>query len=743
MLKVHALGHVYITRDAQAVPLSSKATALLTYLALEKHAYHREQLAGLLWDHPQALSNLRVELTRLKQQGIDAFPPRQPMLSLCCETDLDSLLREAGQLSERQLPQWLAQLRGAPLSGLEDLGSEDFRSWVDQRRTAINEQLESTLADLQQRYEQAGQPHLSAQVQERASRLGLRLPPAPPTAEQAGELHFSYPTQAQALRRILQNANQRPQLVFLNGMSGTKHALINDTVRGTQWHTIHLQGAPQRRLMQAALIQQLAQLQLRQSALTRPASELLQMTDDQEADLIHAMQFLSQSGLHVVLALHNLSCVEPWLVNGIRFALDLRMPLVIVLSSSACRVLSDMRQHMNQMDWGRQHEIHLPPIGAQGVIASQPPEAPPSTPPSELEGINARHHHAAVLAQQADGWPMHIRMLARPESELNLNVPQPRQAEALTQAILAELGPLPRPVMSGLQRLALLVDRFDPELARQVLGEQTDAVLCAALAAGVLLPVSAVEQVHFPSLESRTQDAEHHLAFQNEALRIALAKQLGSAERHSLRGQLAQHFMRDQPALAAYYAERAQLTELAAQARSQFQNIPNAEVHAPPAQLVGAPPYVPHPRQEVRTANGYRVALENGHLEIMRRGHCGPAPKLILHFAEMPAGQWRLTARLDVIGRELPGQVQANYALGLALDGTPRVIYATRPIPLPECPAHPCLGLIPTGRWFQVGGHAPGGALSLLLRANDIALTIGSFTWNNQVLIPPYRPNLT
>ncbi|MFC6667478.1 hypothetical protein ACFP9V_20440 [Deinococcus radiopugnans] len=82
MLTMHLLGHVHASRGKQPLQLSSKSVALLSYLTLEGRPYHREHLAGLLWETPDALRNLRVELTRLKSRGWIPFRPD----NRCCRS---------------------------------------------------------------------------------------------------------------------------------------------------------------------------------------------------------------------------------------------------------------------------------------------------------------------------------------------------------------------------------------------------------------------------------------------------------------------------------------------------------------------------------------------------------------------------------------------------------------------------------------------------------------------------------
>lgn len=735
MLKIHLLGHVYVTDDHKPVHVSSKAAALLTYLALEKQAHHREHLSELLWDHPDALRNLRVELARLKQLGINPFPARQPMLSLSCETDLESCVHQAASMGVREFHDWLAQLRGTPLSGLEDLGSSCFRTWVDHQRDRITERLEGVMAGLLQRFAQQGQAQVENLILARAEELGLSLPEVRTAYEpDLTPVNFTYSAQEWEVRRLLGRAAHLPQLLLLSAQSGSKHALLDGAIMGTSWRAVHIQASAHRRLVQAALLQQLSQL-LREVDLG-PGRPVFHTTNDDDADLIRATQYLSSANVPLVLAFHDMTTAEPWLANGIRYALDLRIPLLIVLGSPSERALREMRQLLGHLDWSRQHDLSLAPMGAQGVC-----RALNHGPFLNLQSANAAHQQAATLAQQSDGWPLHIRhLLQAPPPTTGI----PRQPEVITQAVLAELTPTPAPILVGLQRLALVVDRVDPAVAQAVLGDEATEILRCAQQQGILVPASLNEDVHLPSLSHFTSDAETHLCFASEHLRVALASRLTSAERHDLRCLLAHYYLNINPNLSVAYAERAHLHELAQQTKAALPEWPLQSFNVPEPRPCAAPPTHAETRREKRTFNGYRVALENGHLELMRKGRPGCAPYLTLHFRDVPAGPWSIVARLDVF--ETHTLSPSNYALGISLEGRPCLIYSTQAIaaqqqPPPENAALRCgLGKMPLGQWVRLSGESQGGSLSLSSRATNFALTIAAMTWNGQPLIPAPEP---
>ena len=178
MLTVHLLGHAHVTQNAQPVPLSAKAVALIAYLAAEKLPQHRERLADLLWNTAEARTNLRVELARIRSAGLNIFPASRQLLYLeSISTDID--LWHASQeheMNQTELSSWLATLRGLPLCGLEDLGSTAFQVWVEQQRWMLCEKVENTLARVYAHYSRSGQEWATRIISSRAEAVGFADP---------------------------------------------------------------------------------------------------------------------------------------------------------------------------------------------------------------------------------------------------------------------------------------------------------------------------------------------------------------------------------------------------------------------------------------------------------------------------------------------------------------------------------------------------------------------------------------
>ncbi|WP_424949543.1 hypothetical protein [Deinococcus sp.] len=778
---LNILGHVHLTRQgtgaqhlaSQTVAVSGKAAALLTYLCLEGQAHHREHLAELLWDTPDPLRNLRVELARLKRDGVAHFPERQPMLSFQCPLDLSGWLAAAGNLSESQLLPWLAALRGLPLSGLEDLGSRQFQQWLDGQRWSISEQVERTLGAAHLRFVREHRVGAAAHIQARAEQLGLRLD-APEAATMGQDWRCVWEEQRQ-LGDLMERASGQPQLVLLYGRSGSgKRSLIRQSVQESGWQAIQLQASAQRPLFQEALAQQLSHLL--PGSWPRPAR-----SGNADAALIHLASGLQQSGLNLVIAIHNAGQGLPWLPELARFLLDLPLPLMLVLSETSGQRMDAVQGRLSFVERHRSHRLDMAPLTTRMVLRAWQEQAGPGlpagpgTPEAGAERVSqqaARHGgetyaRATVLIQRSEGWPLLAQALHRQADPSVL-------PDNVRSALLGDLAMLPRTVRAALARLSLIHDRFTPELAELLLGpdgsQVAPQVLLHAVQHGVLVPSAAHEELTLPGLSHRSDDQTRYLQFAHEPLRIALAGSLTGLERQEIRQTLARHllsglaeeseFAPNASALGLYHARKAGLKALANQAAQQLDTRAGqatATVVAParpPTDLSRAepPPSLPNFRRELRTPNGYRVALDSGHLEIMRRGWYGPAPLLTLNAGEVPGGPWTLTARIDVFRGAPEGLTPPTpFALGLRVGTGPRLVY------LPATPlaagnggregaATDLLaeeggqfgGLLPLGEWFTLRGVGRAGRLELSVRALDVALTVAEGRWDETVVLPAW-----
>lgn len=730
MLTMHLLGHVHASRGKQPLQLSSKSVALLSYLTLEGRPYHREHLAGLLWETPDALRNLRVELTRLKSRGVDPFPARQPMLSLSCPTDLDDWLAATHPAQERDLIGWLSHLHGPALSGLEDLGTPDFQAWVDQQRQLIHDRIEERLRLVLSRYEQQGQEACAALVRARADLLGLELGGHRPPVDEAVQT-FEWPIQEEQFRRVLIQGKDGPQLVALQGFSETRRNLLRRVVQNTPWTAVQLQTTGRQSLLLAALTQHLWQL--------LPADQRTPLNSNHghnpEAELIEFGQLMVTLGKPLLIAFHDLphpAQWPDWLGPMLGFLLDLPVPLVVVVSTISAGVARALRPALGQFAGPRLHALTLPPISVQNVLHIL--EQQITEPNQGAATANTRRVRAAQVVQRSEGIPMYVRaLLTEHDGSLNGGA---RLPVAVRDRLLAHLSSFSGPLREQFARLAQIYGRFDPALAGTLLGDAAPEVLRQGLLGGLLVPAGAAERLTLPQLTHRISDTEDHLTFASEVLRSALASSLPPSERHDVRASLAAILLPCRPALSLIYAARAGLPELLEAAQGALGDAPLPCQRHACTQLVGEPESLPHARHEVRTPGGYRVALEGGFLEVLRRGPPGPPPLLTLPLPGQGTGHWTLTARVDVASPAQPDASVTPFLLGVQAGAGPRLVYATGPVPDQDVDgvAQRCGGVLPLGHWFSLTGQGEPGPLELSVRAGDVALTVGALRWGNHSL---------
>ena len=149
-LKLTLLGRPQVLLDDQPIPdlNSSKAQALLFYLAVTRQRHSRQELAGLLWSdktEERARNNLRVEITRVRPLLAEYLDIQRPSLRLRSSTgvvcDVTSFLElvEASQPTLRQLQTAVDLYQG---DFLEDFNLPDallFDEWAQERRAYFRE----------------------------------------------------------------------------------------------------------------------------------------------------------------------------------------------------------------------------------------------------------------------------------------------------------------------------------------------------------------------------------------------------------------------------------------------------------------------------------------------------------------------------------------------------------------------------------------------------------------------------
>ena len=587
-----------------------------------------------------------------------------------------------------------------------------------------------------------------------------------------------------------------PHLLLLYGRSGSgKRNLLRQSVEGSGWQLIQLQASVQQSLFQEALAQQLSQVlparpsigqlgsgqlmsgQLRAggqgAARQWPDPPSLYRPGSADDGLIDLASGLHRSGLKLVIAVHNALLGQSWLPGLVRFLLDLPLPLILVLSETLPARLDAVGEQVAFVDAQRVTRLQMSPLTTRMVLRAweqRPGEGLPDQPAGPGDQTLTR---AVRLIQRSEGWPLHAQALYRQGLHQSAQLPatqspslrswrepfwppfQTSLPETVQTALLGEVTALPAEVRHQLARLSLIHTGFDRELAELLCGRDGSQTLLYAAQQGLLVPAAGHEHVLLPSLHYRSDDQTRWLQFCSEALRVALAGSLTGMERHEVRQSLARFFLSSRPALSLHYARKAGLADVEAQATQALTEQDSAaeqRAARPPSGLelpssgairATAPTALAAFRRETRTPNGYRVALDSGHLEVMRHGCYGPPPLLTLGIGEVAAGSWSLTARTDVF-RAAPelGARPAAYALGLRAGDGLRTVYTVQQTDLEvggetgEDPAEIYGGCLPAGEWFTLRGVGGGGTLELSVRALDVALTVAELNWSGVRVLP-------
>jgi hypothetical protein len=736
MLTLHLLGHNYISEDGVPFKVSTKAMALLTYLTLQRRPQHREHVSELLWNTPDALRNLRVELNRLQHLGLKLFPARQTLLELHLHTDLEQWMRDADSLPESRLSEWLSLGSSLPLCGLEDLGSDTFRAWLDSQRWTISQEIETTLSRVYLRAVQSGRVGAAALIRLHAEDLGIQLNIAQVVAPAASTVKFERQEIHQRFQRVLQLARGAPQLVVLSGHhnSGNRE-LVQQMVTESDWLIVQMQAVDQSELQQATFLHQLMRVLPPDSQAV--AWRMLTNPSATGEDLIRVWTLVAASGLPLVIAIYDIHLMTPFLLDSLRFAMDLPISLTLVLSTSTHVGEHALRDALGSCDLSRVRPIEVPALSVHEVIEAVRVQ----------QGLLSADHlraYATRVVQQSEGWDLHARALIG--SELPLTGVHFKLPDIVRNTLISEVGRLGLglPFRQALAYLAMVYDPLNLEVASLLLGQGASEVLAEAVDQNLLVTAAPEETILMPNLIYQPSDVEDGLGFVSEALRTALAGTLTGLERSKIRGMLASYFVPGNPELARYYAERAGIKNLvtAPPALTLEQTVPAS---VPPATSwiksdirspVVSSAYVP--RQERRTGNGYRVVFEQGQLQILRNGLYRRPPLLRLVWPSVQAGHWHLVARLDVQeGAPTWEETFPSYALGLRAGHGARLVLGGQATAeyLDDRTVHTPGPPIPVGNWFRLEGLGEAGPLELSVRMLDVALTIAEFGWGTQTIL--------
>ncbi len=821
--------------------LSAKAVALLVYLAAERVPQHRERLADLLWSTPEARTNLRVELARIRAAGLDIFPPSRQMLSLeQVETDLERWISPPERMDQTELASWLAALRGLPLSGLEDLGSSAFQMWAEQQRWVYCERVEAMLAQVYTRYAAAGQSWATRLIAARAETLGFvgvaemelgALPAAPlrgrrasdqrapgalasapalpePASEPAafahpapphlmagwepGQLDFERAAEERVLAQVCERALSQPQLLMLSGPPGIgKSYLAERLLERVGWDALRLTAGASGRLLLAALAQGL--LRCADTEGTRTLWEVLLQPAALEEDMVKVAVTLARLGQPLVLLIEDAHAAGAELAALFQMILQMSGAgprLFVLLSREQPERLTYFRRLLRSSE--AVQALTVQPLSYASMERALGPQLWQHP---DLSQSVSRHLHALAshLFQRSEGNPLHLLGLLQSWREASQEGSPKLHAAVLPPSVrstlLSESESWPEALSDAVSRLSAINGSFERSTVQQVLALDSetaaDALLYDALERQILSEVETGTALRIPDfLPLRlVPDPGVQYMFRNEALRVVLAGQLPQAVRQEVRRRLVGAVADAEPGLASYYAERAGLSQQAAQLWARYQAelpahspllaldsperaVPEAvlpEVPAPP-RLLPATSGPGRLRQEYR-ASGYTVSLDGGWLNVMSDGRYGHPQTLHLRF-EWP---WSLSGdddlhmvwRLDVFGggEELrpsqtpfPLSVRLLRGAGVQAGGQPRVgqgseqgearVYSPRIArSFSEGPltylAQP--GVV-VGQWMQhrIGGAALLGAtaLHLSVRALDVSLSIGGLWIGGCKLLP-------
>ncbi|THF71498.1 AAA family ATPase [Deinococcus sp. Arct2-2] len=630
MLIVHLLGHAHVTLARRTVPLSAKAVALIIYLYMEKQPQHRERLANLLWNTPEARKNLRVELARIRSAGLNVFPSSHQLLHLENVTsDFEMWCEGANRsMNQSQLTDWLAMIRGLPFTGLEDLGSSTFQSWVDQQRWLMTQQIEQHLSRMYWRYARENHTWATRLIAERAESLDLEHPgevqevtpvlassagsslaPAPhphersvavlpppsslqntplnlspsllhsplpepiqlqPTRSKIGAIHFERPHEEHELRQAFRRAEGQSQFVVLHGPPGSgKSHLAESVAQQLDWQEVRVSSLRSSRLMLASLAQAL--LKVCDSESAEALNRLLMQPATLEEDVVKVAHVLSKVHRPVLLIFDRPQDAPPELLPLFEFLFGASgdaQRVFLLLSREPADQVPLARAMRRATDRSSRLELGMPPLSTLSVQRTLEAQFP-FEPVEHLQALAAR------LVQRSEGNPLHLLSLIDQTADLE-QTGSPAFPQALRETFSHEVDHWPAPVREAVERLSVIYGQFDAALARAVLGESssgnTELLLYEAIKHHILVEAEPEVPLHWPGCvpERAPIPAEPQYVFRSEGLRVTLASQLPQLLRQDIRRRLMSALAEDSPGLAAYYAARANLPEDAALLRGVY-----------------------------------------------------------------------------------------------------------------------------------------------------------------------------
>lgn len=736
-IQICLLGHTYLCSNGVEVNISTKAIAMLTYLAVEGVSHHREKLANLLWENSNNLLNLRVELSNLKRKKLDFFSERQAMLHVGLPLDIEQWLAEAPDVTSDQLGRWLSVLRGLPLTGLEDVGSIEFRSWVERQRIHLCERIEEQLGLVYKKFFERGEKQAAWQVKEHAKSIGLEfdVEVKAPVIDKNQSFPGYLDLERSRLIDIMQSGIHEPQLVVLKGARGVSRMMVDDLKMPEEWHVIQLQYSPNRSKMHQALFLQAYNL-LNPEQQKQMMPSLFQSNIDQgDNAILRFSQVLSILKAPVLLAVHDMYEAPDWLRQDALFLMQLPSPLVLIGS----RLMIEQNksgQSKTQFDWHRLHHLELPPVTTQQITKKLEQTHP-------YLSCEERQNTAARIGQCTEGWFPYTQAATNDPNQTE------RIPESLSRMLCHMRGNLSKELMFAFAQLAQVQSRFTPQMMEELLGEHAQEALQTGLNTDLLVQASDLENLNLHTLMCRTKDHEQRLAFKSELHRIALASSITSAQRQAVRVKLAQMLLNTHTAMSLYYAERAQLPQISQQAHLKLRSINQSITDSSLLKSRKAQYTVIHEpvlststaatAHTITTPNGYQITRSKEYTEIRRRGRLFDLTHLNLNGLKIQPGAWSMVMRLDVAPAKARVSQEVTYPLALRFGTEPWKVFTIVPIPEMEIDDHPTqfMGTLPMGKWIRISGCHCGETAPLQIGtcAVDLSLTISSFENNGQKLI--------
>ncbi|MFB9992325.1 hypothetical protein ACFFLM_10155 [Deinococcus oregonensis] len=659
--------------------------ALLTYLTLEDRPVHRETLANLLWPVGGGLGSLRVELSKLRQIGIDLSPGRAPLLRSTLLTDLHDL--EQWSRAAAGTSGALDWLRGLPLGGLDDAMSPELLPWLESQRDRISAQVQQALQNALAYAAQQGHTAQVALLRHRAEALGLILSQPPdvqafhPARALAGPL-------AEDLLRASRLAERAPHLLLFAGRHGSgRREALQAALERHPWPVAQLDAVGHPTLLVMSLMMRLLPL-LREDL--RPALHALMARSLPAAQAMTGLSaLLLEANAPLTVVMYGAEALSEEVAPLFDFALNWPLPFLLVL------VTTDTREAALMQLLGR----HVRPERFT-LSRSRPLFAPDLSPPDQPPPDPATERHLFQVARQSEGWATAALALLPLPQPLPYRVPMPPEVRAMLigeayqalnghMALLAPLAALPGP-FSAEAALYTLQWTAGGAGAKQMLDHRA---LERALQSGLLERVPAHLDVALPGGQFSVPDGDHPLAFCSELQRAALAGTLDSALRASLR-------------------QSSDSASFSCNLRSDSAPLP-----VQPAPVRSAFPAQPETMRSttVSLPGGYRLHLAPDLFTVLRLGARGHRPpELRLHQPTPPGAQhWQFSFCLDT--------PYSTDGFPLWLIGSAENAESVTPISVPE-----------SGQWYTVSGDlpTPGAPFVLGLQSHDLVLHLAGLTFS-------------